>query len=72
MVGIGLLVHAIVLSQVVGGEIKLRRSTISEADDPLLFWFEAAFLILVGSVLIYRGLNDSDAGRRSHGTPPSD
>jgi hypothetical protein len=65
-------VHAVVLSQIVDGEIKLRRSTISEAEDPLLFWFEAVFLILVGSILIYRGLNDSNADRSTDGAPPSD
>jgi hypothetical protein len=69
MFSLGLITLAILTSQVADGEIRRRGHSISNADSPVLFWFEVAFLALVTLALIYGGLMGS-ADRSSDEEPP--
>jgi hypothetical protein len=72
MFGLGLITLAILATQVADGEIRRRGHSISNADSPVLFWIEVAFLGLVTLGLIYGGLIGSGSSRNSNNVPPSE
>jgi hypothetical protein len=61
---------AILTSQILDGEVRRRGTSISSADNPVLFWFEVAFLTLVSLLLIYGGLIGRGVGPNSDEDPP--
>jgi hypothetical protein len=65
MFSLGLITLAILTSQVSDGEVRRRGHSISNADSPVLFWIEVAFLGLVALALICGGMIGSGSGRSS-------